>query len=177
MIRISGGKYRSRKLETPETTLTKPTMDKVRAGIFNALGNDLSNKKVLDLFAGSGSYGFESLSRNATYVTFVDQTIYSRKAVEQNAKNLGINEYEFIQSDVLSFLKNCDKTYDVISLDPPYKLDIVHNVLELISSKHLLNANGIIIVESEKELTFPNETCREIRSYHYSLAHVYLLKY
>ena len=71
MIRITGGKHRSRKLATPETNLTKPTMDKVRAGVFNALGNHLDGKVVLDLFAGSGSYGFESLSRGASFVDFV----------------------------------------------------------------------------------------------------------
>lgn len=177
MIRITGGKYRSRKLETPETTLTKPTMDKVRAGIFNALGNDLSNKRVLDLFAGSGSYGFESLSRNALYVTFIDQTIYSKKAVELNMLSLKETNCKFIQSDVLSYLNNCDEKFDFITMDPPYKLEIIESVLEIISSKQLLNPNGIILVESEKELTFPNEKCKEIRSYHYSLAHVYLLKY
>jgi len=177
MIRITGGKYRSRKLETPQTNLTKPTMDKVRAGVFNALGNDLTNKKVLDLFAGSGSYGFESLSRNASYVTFVDQTIYSKIAVETNKLNLHEENCKFVQSEVLSFLKNCDEKYDLIAMDPPYKLEIIESVLSIIKSKQLLNPNGIILVESEKELSFPQEECREIRSYHYSLAHIYLLRY
>ena len=72
MIRITGGENRSRLLETPNTTLTKPTMDKVRAAVFNALGDAVKNAKVLDLFAGSGSYGFEALSRGAKEVTFVD---------------------------------------------------------------------------------------------------------
>ena len=58
MIRITGGKYRSRLLDTPNTSLTKPTMDKVRAAIFSALSQDKMDS-VLDLFAGSGSYGFE----------------------------------------------------------------------------------------------------------------------
>ena len=63
MIRITGGENRSRLLETPNTTLTKPTMDRVREGVFSALGDAVKNANVLDLFAGSGSYGFESLSR------------------------------------------------------------------------------------------------------------------
>ena len=79
MIRITGGTYRSRMLETPSSGLTKPTMDKVRAAVFNALGYEIKNKKVLDLFSGSGSYGFEALSRNASFVTFVDN---QKEAVE-----------------------------------------------------------------------------------------------
>ena len=72
MIRITGGENRSRLLETPNTTLTKPTMDKVRAGVFSALGDSIAKAKVLDLFAGSGSYGLEALSRVASSATFVD---------------------------------------------------------------------------------------------------------
>ena len=72
MIRITGGEYRSRLLETPNTGLTKPTMDKVRAAVFSALGDAIKYASVLDLFAGSGSYGFEALSRGASHATFVD---------------------------------------------------------------------------------------------------------
>ena len=60
MLRITGGEFRSRKLLTPIDTKTKPTMDRVREGVFSALSLDVINKDVLDLFAGSGSYGFEA---------------------------------------------------------------------------------------------------------------------
>lgn len=175
MIRVTGGKYRSRQLLTPETNLTKPTMDKVRAGVFNALGNHLDGLYVLDLFAGSGSYGFESLSRNAQHVDFVDQTEYSKKCVEENASKLCAKNFKFFKQDVLVYLKECKQSYNLIFMDPPYKLDIIKEVLEVIDSHHLLKDNGAVVVESEHEITF-DENYREIRHYKYGLAHIYLLR-
>lgn len=175
MIRITGGKHRSRKLVTPETNLTKPTMDKVRAGVFNALGNHLDNKEVLDLFSGSGSYGFESLSRGASFVDFVDQTKFSQQAVKENAISLHETNYEFHFCDAISFLNETNKKFDLIFMDPPYKLDIISEVLQVILNRSLLNENGAIIVESEHEITF-NENYKDVRHYHYGLAHVYILR-
>ena len=88
MIRITGGENRSRLLETPNTTLTKPTMDKVRAGVFSALGDAVLHASVLDLFAGSGSYGFEALSRGAKDATFVELNRETAKVIQRNANNL-----------------------------------------------------------------------------------------
>ena len=175
MIRITGGKHRSRKLVTPETTLTKPTMDKVRAGVFNALGNHLDGKEVLDLFCGSGSYGFEAISRGASFVEFVDQTKFAKVAVEENASMLHESNYKFNFQDALSFLNETEKKFDLIFMDPPYKLDIINEVLEIIEKRDLLKKNGAIIVESEHEISF-NEYCVDKRHYTYGLAHVYILR-
>ena len=175
MIRITGGKHRSRKLVTPETSLTKPTMDKVRAGVFNALGNHLEGKKVLDLFCGSGSYGFEAISRGASFVTFVDQTKFSKDAVLANAEALHEKDLEFVFSEALSYVNETEKKFDLIFMDPPYKLDITKNVLSVIEKRALLNKDGAIVVESEHEISF-NETYKDVRHYVYGLAHVYLLR-
>ena len=175
MIRITGGKHRSRKLVTPETNLTKPTMDKVRAGVFNAIGNHLDGKVVLDLFSGSGSYGFEAISRGALFVDFVDQTKFSMNAVKANAKALNENNYEFHFSDALSFLNETNNKFDLIFMDPPYKLNIINEVLDVIEKRQLLNKDGAIIVESEHEITF-NEYYVSKRHYSYGLAHVYVLR-
>lgn len=175
MIRITGGKHRSRQLVTPNTELTKPTMDKVRAAVFNALGNDLSNLEVLDLFCGSGSYGFESLSRGASFVDFVDQTRFAKDAVIKNAENLKENNYSFNFSDTLSFLNETDKKFDLIFMDPPYKLEIIDHVLDIIEKRSLLSQKGAIIVESEHEISFKYEY-NDVRHYKYGLAHIYILR-
>lgn len=175
MIRITGGKHRSRKLVTPETTLTKPTMDKVRAGVFNALNNQLEGKEVLDLFSGSGSYGFEAISRGGKFVTFVDQTKFSKDAVINNAMLLKETNYEFIFNDALSFLNEASKQFDLIFMDPPYKLDIIEKVIEVIEKRSLLKENGAIIVESEHEISF-NGNYVDIRHYCYGIANVYILR-
>ena len=104
MIRITGGENRSRLLETPNTTLTKPTMDKVRAGVFSALGDAVSQASVLDLFAGSGSYGFEALSRGAKDATFVELNRETAKVIQRNANSLKRENITIKIDDVLPFL-------------------------------------------------------------------------
>ena len=175
MIRITGGTFRSRLLETPDSGLTKPTMDKVRAAVFSALQQDkISN--VLDLFAGSGSYGFEALSRGAKHVTFVDKSNEAIKAIKSNASKLGVKDIDIYQKDALSFLKESEDKFDAIFVDPPYKLEVYSEVVDIILKRELLNEFGIIVLESEKELTLPSELFRSVKLYKYGLAKVYILR-
>ena len=176
MIRITGGKHRSRKLVTPDTILTKPTMDKVRAAVFNALGDEIANKKVLDLFSGSGSYGFEALSRDALEVTFVDKQSEAIKAIKENATSLKEDDVKIIRDDVISFLNNSHDKYDIVFVDPPYKLDVYEKVLTLLEKNNLLNEKAIIVLESEKELAINEEAFKKVKLYNYGLAKIYILR-
>lgn len=176
VIRITGGTFRSRLLETPLTDKTKPTMDRVREGIFNALGNKVNNAKVLDLFAGSGSYGFESLSRGAKSVVFIDITKESSNAIKLNAQKLKVSSFKYIHQDVVSFLKETDESFDIIFADPPYALKVYEDIIEIVSSKNLLNDGGCLVLETEKELSIPENTFKEVRFYKYGIAKIYLLK-
>jgi len=176
MIRITGGKNRSRLLVTPETDLTKPTMDKVRQAVFSILTRDINNKEILDLFAGSGSYGFESLSRDAKFVTFVDKTRFAKSAIETNAKNLKEVNYQFVFMDAISYLKECDKKFDVIFADPPYKLEVYEELVDIVNKRSLLNDGGILVLESERELSINKDLFKEVRLYNYGLAKIYVLR-
>lgn len=176
MIRITGGTYCSRKLETPSTGLTKPTMDKVRAAVFNALGYEIENKKILDLFSGSGSYGFESLSRNALFVTFVDNQKEAVDVIKRNATNLKENRFEVILCDCINYLETSTKTFDIVFMDPPYKLDVYQNVLDLLEKRGLLNKDSIIVLESEKELNIVENNYKKVKQYNYGLAKIYILR-
>lgn len=175
MIRITGGTYRSRLLETPSGTLTKPTMDKVRAAVFSALTNDRIYN-VLDLFAGSGSYGFEALSRGASHVGFVDSSSIAIKTIINNAKKLGATSIDVFEKDALDFLNGCNEKFDVIFVDPPYKLEIYQEVVDVILKRDLLNKTGIIVLESERELSLPVESFAKIKLYKYGLAKIYILR-
>lgn len=175
MIRITGGEFRSRLLETPDTELTKPTMDKVRAAIFSALTNACL-ENVLDLFAGSGSYGFEAISRGAKSATFVDISPKSTAIIKKNTANLKLNCCDIIQSDSIKFLENCDKKFDCIFVDPPYKLEVYSNVVELINKRNLLSDSGIIVLESDKELTIDFSSFKKVKQYKYGLTKVYILR-
>lgn len=176
MIRITGGTYRSRKLDTPSSGLTKPTMDKVRAAVFNALGYEIENKKVLDLFSGSGSYGFEALSRNACFVTFVDNQKEAVEIIKKNGASLKENRFEVILSDSLSYLENTKQQFDIVFVDPPYKLDVYQNALDLLEQNNLLTKDGIIVLESENELDIDENNYKKVKQYNYGLAKIYILR-
>lgn len=176
MIRITGGKNRSRKLFIPENNLTKPTMDKVRAAVFNALTNDVKGKDVLDLFSGSGSYGFEALSRDAKSVTFVDKEKEAIIAIKKNAEMLKETNIKVFQSDVTSFLESKNGQFDLVFVDPPYKLDIYQNVLDLLEKNAYLKDEAIIVLESEKELSINEEKYKKVKLYNYGLAKIYILR-
>ena len=176
MIRITGGENRSRLLETPNTTLTKPTMDKVRAAVFNALGDSVKNARVLDLFAGSGSYGFEALSRGAKDATFVDSSFEAIKAIKKNAANLDRENVEILNKDVLAFLEQNSQEFDIIFADPPYKLDVYESVVKTLIKRNILASGGIIVLESERELNIDESLFKSVRFYKYGLAKIYILR-
>ena len=176
MIRITAGKNRSRQLKTPNSNLTKPTMDKVRAAVFNALGYDIVNKNVLDLFSGSGSYGFEALSRDAKKVTFVDNQAEAIKCIKENALSLKEDNVDIHFEDVVSFLKSTDDIFDIVFVDPPYKLDVYQDVLNILNERSLLSKDAIIVLESEKELPIDESMYKKVKQYNYGLAKIYMLR-
>ena len=176
MIRITGGIDRSRLLETPNTTLTKPTMDKVRAAVFSALGDAVKNAKVLDLFAGSGSYGFEALSRGAKEATFVDSGNEAIKIIKKNAINLKKDNVSIICGEVLSFLSGNPGNFDIVFVDPPYKLEVYEEVVKSLLERNILSSNGIIILESERELNIDEQAFSKVKFYKYGLAKIYILR-
>lgn len=176
MIRITGGTNRSRLLATPNSTLTKPTMDKVRAAVFSAIGDATKNANVLDLFAGSGSYGFEALSRGANSATFIDKSHEAYKAIKENSKNLGYENVEIILSDSLAFLSENQRKFSIIFVDPPYKLDVYEKVVETLIKGNVVEDNGIIVLESERELNLDSSLFKSVRFYKYGLAKIYIIR-
>ena len=176
MIRITGGEDRSRLLETPNTTLTKPTMDRVREGVFSALGDDVRGAKVLDLFAGSGSYGFEALSRGAESAIFVDSSYDAIKVLRRNAEVLKRSNISIKISDVLSFLSGNPGNFDIVFVDPPYKLEVYEKVVKLLTERNILSENGIIVLESERDLNIDEALFKKVKKYKYGLAKIYIIR-
>lgn len=176
MIRITGGINRSRLLETPNVSTTKPTMDKVRAGVFSALGPDVEGANVLDLFAGSGSYGFEALSRGAASATFVDSSSVAVDTIKKNAAKLNQENVTIIQGDVLTFLEQNLQEFSIIFVDPPYKFDVYEDVVKTLIRRNILSSNAIIVLESERELNIDESLFSKVKLYKYGLAKVYILR-
>jgi 16S rRNA (guanine966-N2)-methyltransferase len=143
-VRIIAGSAKNTQLNIPKNT--RPLTDRLKTTIFDVLSSDIYKKSVLDLYAGSGSFGLEALSRGATSATFVDTSKSSYYILNQNVEKAGFtNSTEVIKEKVEDFLgsqKNSEESYDIIFLDPPYKkfntksLTEIENVLNM--SKTLL---------------------------------------
>ncbi len=151
MIRIISGKYRHRQIEQPDTKNTRPTMDRVREAIFSSIRFEISEKIVLDLFAGSGSIGIEALSNGAMKAVLVDNDKNAIKTIKQNISSLGINNAEVFACNSLDFLqKFTGREFDFIFLDPPYaEYDLLNQCLELIKQNKFLSKFGQIIIETD----------------------------
>src|SRR3990170_313357 len=119
-VRIIGGAWRSRLVSFPPRRDLRPTPDRVRETLFNWLGQDLTGKACLDLFAGSGALGFEAASRGAKRVVMVERDPATFKALQASGAQLGAAAVELTRADALEFLRGDRGRYDVIFLDPPF---------------------------------------------------------
>lgn len=151
-MRVISGKYKGRKLEGFNIDGTRPTMDRVKESLFASIQNYLPNSHALDLFAGSGSLGIEALSNGALDCVFVDNSNIVYKILKKNTK--GIENVIILHTDyknALELFRGENKKFDLILLDPPYRLNLINKCLELINDYQLLSDNGIIVCEYESE--------------------------
>ena len=130
-VRIIGGLWRSRILEFPDVEDLRPTPDRVRETLFNWLGRDLSGMACLDLFAGSGALGFEALSRGAASVVMVEKNAAALRALSENARKLGASNLTVVRGDALEFARATRARFDVVFVDPPYRLGLQTGTLLL----------------------------------------------
>lgn len=152
-MRIIGGKFRSRVLAEFAGENVRPTSDRAREALFNILALKIHGARVLDLFAGSGALGLESLSRGAGEVVFNDCSKDSVAILKKNltALKIPVNgvEAKVYVSDYLVCLDQQKEAFDLIFLDPPYRFDYGKKALEKIAQKGLLSENGIAMYESD----------------------------
>ena len=156
-MRIIAGKARGRTFEAPKGMDTRPTLDRVRENVFNILQLKVREAKVLDLFSGSGAMAFEAISRGAANAVLVDSDRAANAVQKQNAARLGMAEQcRILHSDwqlaVRQFVAAGER-FDLVFLDPPYKMHDMNPVLE--SVRPLLNSEAIILLEHEAK-TFPS---------------------
>lgn len=149
-VRINAGQWRSRLLKFPDAQGLRPTPDRVRQTLFNWLGQDLTGKTCLDLFAGTGALGFEALSRNAQHVTMIELARLPFQALQQNQQQLQAHAADVRQMDALQFLANNAQRYDVIFCDPPYRQGWITKLLPHLA-KHMTDT-GMLYVEAEYAL-------------------------
>jgi 16S rRNA (guanine966-N2)-methyltransferase len=147
-VRIIGGEWRSRLLHFPDVPGLRPTPDRMRETLFNWLGQDLSGKRCLDLFAGAGALGFEARSRGAVEVVMVEKSRAAFEALRTNATRLAADRMQFVHGDALHFLATPGVgTFDIVFIDPPFGSSLASAVLNHIPS--VLSHGGRVYVESD----------------------------
>ena len=156
----------------------RPTHDRVKEAVFSMLTGFVSGASVLDLFTGTGALSVEALSRGAEKAILVDASQTSLSTAKANLEKTHLQEKaRLIKSDYRLFLENCEESFDLIFLDPPYQGEYLQNALELIAGRKLLAPDGILYCETEGEP--PEEASRifqVIRDKKYGRARVLLLK-
>lgn len=151
-MRVISGKYKGKNLVGFNIDGTRPTMDRVKESLFGIIQNYINNSIILDLFAGSGSLGIEALSNGAKKCYFFDNNIELINIIKKNT--VGIDNVSIMKSDyksALELMKNSNIKFDIIFLDPPYKLNLISDCLNKIYDYNLLNKDGIIVCEYENE--------------------------
>jgi 16S rRNA (guanine(966)-N(2))-methyltransferase RsmD len=134
-VRIIGGEWRSRVIAFSPCADLRPTPDRVRETLFNWLGQDLTGKCCLDLFAGSGALGFEAASRGARRVVMVERDPVAWRALQENIAKLAARTVELKRADALEFLRADDGSYDVVFLDPPFRAEYLAQVLPAVGPR------------------------------------------
>jgi len=148
-VRIIGGAWRSRLVTFPARRDLRPTPDRVRETLFNWLGQDLTGKACLDLFAGSGALGFEAASRGARRVVMVESDPETFRALQASRELLKAGVVELARADALEFLRADAGHYDVVFLDPPFRSDYWRRVAPLLLPR--LGPGALVYYESAPE--------------------------
>ena len=148
-MRIIAGTFRSRKLETLDGLKTRPTLDKTKGAIFNSLGGYIPGFVVLDVFGGSGALSLESISRGAKEAYIIDNNIDAINIIKKNTKSLGIEKqmhiYHGSYQQILEKLKN--KKFDVVFLDPPFRMKVIDELMEYLIENDMVESGGYIMAE------------------------------
>ncbi len=152
-VRIIAGLWRGRKLPVLNAEGLRPTTDRVKETLFNWLMTDSAGARCLDCFAGSGSLGFEALSRQAQAVTFLEKFADAAKILHKNLASLRTDKGHVVHTDSLQFLaqQNGAEPFDIIFVDPPFHQGFVPQVLERLKQNGWLADNALIYVETEKQ--------------------------
>lgn len=157
-------------LKAVPNKLTRPTSDKVRQAIFNIIGPFFSGGNGLDLYAGSGTLGIESLSRGLAKVVFIDNNKQAIRTIHENLQRSGLEDQAEVYlnhvEQALKVLKKRMLTFSIIFLDPPYKNKTLISDLKAIQQFQLLEQFGTIVVEHENGFHIPDRVEALIRSKH-----------
>lgn len=158
-MRIISGTHKGRRIVAPKNLPVRPTTDFAKEALFNLLQNqiEIEGAKVLDLCTGTGNISFEFASRGAASITSVDAHAGCLKFIKQQATVFHLTTIHPYKADLFQYLKKAKQPFNIIFADPPYEMQGIEELPELIHSKNLLEKNGLFIVEHSKKLKFEGQ--------------------
>lgn len=167
-MRIVGGKFKGRIFRPNKSFKSRPTTDIAKEGLFNILENryDFSNKKILDIFSGTGSIGYEFVSRGCEEAILVENNFIHYRFILSVLDVLKIKNARVFKADAFKFLKKYKGKFDIIFADPPFDLKTLIEIPDAVFQSGILNDPGLFILEHPKEFDFSkHEKFKELRKY------------
>lgn len=159
-MRIIGGIFKGRHIVTPKNLPVRPTTDFAKESLFNILNNkiDFDSVSVLDLFCGTGNISLEFASRGANRITSIDKHGACIQFLKTFSKSIGIQTIFPECQDVFKYLKKINQSFDVIFADPPYNLENINEIHELVFTGNALNKGGWLIIEHGPKTDLSQQT-------------------
>ena len=157
-MRIIGGKLKGKVIQPPAGYAARPTTDFAKEGLFNILDNEyeFEDLKVLDLFGGTGSIAFEFASRGASRVYCVEMARENASFIKTEAQRLGLGNVTMVRDNVFDFLPICREKFDIVFADPPYALEGLEKLPDLVFASDILFPERYFILEHGGEHSFVN---------------------
>lgn len=176
-MRVIAGLAKGRRLQVPKGSKTRPFTDRAKEALFSALGDRVEGAAVLDLYAGSGSLGIEALSRGAGTVVFVEKSRSALTAIEANLETCRF-EGVVVAGDVGDFLERDEGRYDLVFIDPPYRLSLALVSEVLAAAAGRLADGGTMIVHRRagEEPPAPPNATRLVDERRYGDTQLYLYR-
>ncbi len=157
-MRIIAGEHKGRKFDPPSFFKARPTTDFAKESLFNLINNeiDLDGAKALDLFSGTGSISYEFMSRGCTYVCSVDLNSKYLEYIKKTSDIISPDKKIIftLKADVLKFLVKHDLDYDIIFADPPYELEGIDKIPDLIFNNQTFKKDTLVIIEHSAKTDF-----------------------
>lgn len=154
MMRIITGTAKGKRLETLEGEATRPTSERIKEAIFSSIQFEVENRRVLDLFAGSGQMGLEALSRGADRATFIDSSREAMEIVKKNAKTTGFDDNcHYLVSDWRNYIRKASgrEKFDLVFVDPPYAMECCADAAAYLAEREVIIPGAIVVLESGTE--------------------------
>lgn len=181
-MRIISGRAKGRKILSPATMETRPTLDRIKEAMFSMIQGYIPDAVVIDVFSGTGSLGLEAASRGAKECYLVDKSPVTYPILKENVENLKFNDVcTTLNMDAYMALKSMvakGKVFDLIFIDPPYLKNLIPEAMRIIDENNMLQKDGIIMtkIDAQEDIFEGTENIKLIRSKKYGNTIVCLYK-